>query len=1675
MSDFTNYVTQRLLSFDPTLDVSEGSVLKAIVIDPIVDALGADPLDTDAAQLMRSKLLEAFPDLTLGSGDALVDIVINAASLFMEPYRAELSRIAMSQSLADPSSLSEEDIDALASNWAVSRITGSSSRVTVTVTLSNLRDVSVNAGIRFLTADGLAFRPVGNYTISAADVRSTSSSGVYAVQIESISEQVGTTYNIGANEIVASQNMSNVASVTNAQPALGGIDEESGEQFATRLVQVINERSLVSDRGIRAKLLSDNSNIDRVEVVGFGDTEMERDAVDAETRGPIRGSGFAVVYSSVAIISVYGGSAEQGDTLNLRKLSDGSFAEVEITEVLLGPVAEGLVSGGTAYVVRGSFPVNDGSVWSVVVEGLPSAVFGGETVTESVHLGGKADVYLTPQTDERALFDVDEFTLSAEVEGLEILEHGTTGLKSAVQVFSVSAAGVVEDRTHRLAGFRWLLVNDGDLKGAHRIIALRVVDGITYAVVDRRSSLLDGERVTHKSQWFAVNHIEVPMSMSELRVLPRADELLTCSLVPNSTRVRLSISGIQPIVKQGDVVFVEDVDFRSEIVSVFDDEVEIITEPTVTGVFNAVITRAVRQGVGPVIEPVSLEIGDAACPYGPSLGARVVTSSQPVQISSGELGRVLPHYTSLFRRDDRRFSLDVNAAGYSVINYGRVDPDHDVFSNGTFTGSEGSAALRIGWQLGLAADTIDFEVEVPNDLFTPGPYTLIACYGDLDVDTLLNRMQSLRIFPDATPIALYDQVPSHMPQPALGAQGDLITLNGSDYVIDRVYPIEIPIQGSELVNNDTELQVQREKVIRITLIRLATAAAPPSLAYAEELYRFNYTRVDDVVIDLYDFISMLCRPTRLLDDDVRDQIGLDANTRIQAMGLPVGGQVAFGVDDYDEHPCAVTRPSSGTMDLYYLDERNVEVETLRRPLYSHETTTASINSGSLDTPLINPSMAGDLYVPHSGMTIPDASTWSRLADPTLIFQDISEEAHVLSPYAPDTADVLSVEGIGASLSAVSPAAGDEVMILSETYMTESEPPTVEVWTLYLEDDPAGLAPLDWLDNDAFKSALSIDGGATLIGDYDFDTLKNGYGTKVRDLLRSLDPADRLSINFNIASQVARFTFYTCVPSLKRYGLPIFTTQAGQSTLTASKLYEYHAPSIPSGLKGDLLWIDTSSSASDRGKEVVAVQGDSLMTESVIPFTTGSVASRGWVFCDPVGQGRSSVVLSSSFVDYFDSNGDRLRAESAYGDNASGVLTGGTTRNFVDGDVGKTITFVNNVWSPPDNAPNGMPEEPVIERAHLGVFTIMSIENLEHVDAETGVVRAYEQIITLDREISFDQLPTALSIAETNATPIPLFFQLSSDAIPTLEGELKTCIGCQVYSHTPTLYKIAAVDADYDTSESQTLYLMTPDDQRPSSIDYGIYEEVALGNIRYNAFGATNVPFYIKRFSTFSASTEPFIGGIHSMRLPFMSSSPDEVLVGSTHVAYGFGDAEGYYYEERGQAYSSSEDTYLMIPPRVDQQDALLSGIAHVYLSCLAIRAISGQYTSARHRVVCSDLLIRRALPCHLGVFMRYDGGARSPVVREDIKAFTKRELSTTGEINASDVIALAHKRGARRVSPGVLIYYVLSDLDRRLHISFIEDTFDNSELGEYSGSRRITGVRVPDTQRLGVTFDVKRS
>jgi hypothetical protein len=1679
LSNLSNFITERLLSYDPTLDVTSGSPLKSLVIDPISDLISDDPLDTDARSLIHAKLKEAFPELALGSGDALVDIMVNAASLFVEPYRAELSRIANSQSLLDTASLSEEDIDALASNWAITRIAGTQARVTVHVTLGAISTVQISPAVRFLTADGTAYRAISTYTLSPSELRTYASGSDYIIPISCIAEQRGTSGNVGTGQIIASQNIANVVSVTNREPAFGGIDEETSDLFVSRLSNVINERSLVSDRGIRAKILSDRSDIEHITVVGFGDEEMERDAVSAEVNGESKGSGFCASFSTFGIVAVYSGSVSAGDTLNLTNINTGETSSTIIKSVELGPIQNGLVNNCTAYVVLADF--DDSVVYAVSVEGPGEVTFSNQAITDDVHLGGKSDVYCTPKNDEQSSITISDTNLRGPVEGYEILEFGTTGLKSCIQLFNTDFNGVRTNITETVCEYSYIVVGGGDLEGSYKVLGKRDLNGETYALINHLSELGELETTTHNNLWLACDRLDIPLSKYNDTILPRSDEPLTCTIIPNRAIIELSRDDINRFIRVGDTLVISELDFSAEIISVFNEEVEVSIAPLATGIFNCIITRSVPKADTPLIEPVSLTVNDNNIPYGYALGSRVTKTSSPILISDGEKGRILPHYNYLFNGDDRRFSIDVNDAGFTVLNFNNADPASNLFTNNLFTGGQGSSALRVTWM----SQDVDLEFEVPNDLFMPGPYSVISCYGDLDVSRLLSRITSLRLINagglgPVTLDALFNYVPVRMPQPSNAVEGDIITLKGVDHIVDRVYPIEIPITTPSLQNNNTELLVSRERVIRITLIRLKRSAAKPTLGALEAQFSFNEPNpAGEVSIDLYDFISMLCDPSKLLPDNSAQLVGLASNTAIANLGLPAGNNVEFTISDYDEDIVRLTRPARGDMDIYYLGDRTVNIYPLIYPKFSHERATEAINTGLLETDLPSYTDSEGLYVDSRLIETPHPSTWSRTAQARFLNVEVSEDEFIQSPLGEDFLDQIDITGMGIALDELNLNREDEIWALPESFKTESFPPTVEKWVLHLVEDPAGQTPQQWLANNAFANALSIDGGNTIIGGgTDFTKLVNAYGVDVRNMLNSLDQADRLSIDFGQA-QNAKFTFYMCIPSSETYGLPVFSSQAGTSVLTLERNYESQEIDIPTSIQSDYLWLDTSSMTTDTALSILDVNTNSLDVSTSSSITTSAISSRGWVYAVPDDNdlGDNKVVLSAGYVDYVDDNQVDQRATSRIADNACGVGTGGTTRLFNDTDIGKTITFVNNVWVPEGNPlfPVPLPENSYIQRAHLGVYTITDIESLSHVDKDSGNVRIYEQVITLDRNIDFSGISFSYDIATDAGTDIPLFFMLSKSAIPAGDNDLKVCIGGQIYSREVVKYKASAIHSDYSDEETQSIYLSTLDDIRPSSIDYGIFEELVVLGETFNGTGIINVPHYIHKPYVQSMTTEHYVGGIHKVSVPFIASTPNTIDIGSCRNVNNAGEELGYFYKELGEAYSEQEDVYLSIPPLVGSVDTYLNDIIHTYLSNVSLRTLSSQYKSSRHRVVCSDLLIRRSLPCHLGVYLRYDGGSEGAVVKEDIKNVVIREIDRNGDISTSDLISLAHKRAAQRVEPGTFIYYVLADLARRLHISFIEDTFDNSNIGSYKGTRRITGVKVPNTLRLGVELDVDRN
>ena len=197
MTKLKDLLITRLSIFDNSLDLSEGSPMVSVVVDPVVSLFEKDPLGTDIREFLKSKVEEAFPDIKISSGDALYDIVISSISLFFEVYRREVSRISNTQSIMNVDTLSDADADALAANWLVDRTQGSRSLCTVRIIFNRPVTFRLDDNVVFSTSGGDLFLPNGTHEVSAsAMLEFQLASREYYYDLEVISVFVGADQNL---------------------------------------------------------------------------------------------------------------------------------------------------------------------------------------------------------------------------------------------------------------------------------------------------------------------------------------------------------------------------------------------------------------------------------------------------------------------------------------------------------------------------------------------------------------------------------------------------------------------------------------------------------------------------------------------------------------------------------------------------------------------------------------------------------------------------------------------------------------------------------------------------------------------------------------------------------------------------------------------------------------------------------------------------------------------------------------------------------------------------------------------------------------------------------------------------------------------------------------------------------------------------------------------------------------------------------------------------------------------------------------------------------------------------------------------------------------------------------------------------------------------------------------
>jgi len=283
-----DYIIELISSWNSEIDTSEGSDFDEKVIQPLLDYLGTDPFeeDTNIITFLQEKIKAYDSSINPVPGTAIYDLLVGPLYLIIAALRREIANLRRSGDISAYQSLTEEAMDALASNFLLSRRSGTKATTTVRVYFTNPTNVTILPTAYFSTSDDLKFYPTSTVQVTSDQMALNFEDGFYYADISVEAEEAGTAYNVGANSIVNAIGLTGYIKVTNPYPVINGTDKESNEELYQRILDSITERTPTTERGIRTLVMENFPYVQYVNVVGASDPEMTRDLVPIYTNIP---------------------------------------------------------------------------------------------------------------------------------------------------------------------------------------------------------------------------------------------------------------------------------------------------------------------------------------------------------------------------------------------------------------------------------------------------------------------------------------------------------------------------------------------------------------------------------------------------------------------------------------------------------------------------------------------------------------------------------------------------------------------------------------------------------------------------------------------------------------------------------------------------------------------------------------------------------------------------------------------------------------------------------------------------------------------------------------------------------------------------------------------------------------------------------------------------------------------------------------------------------------------------------------------------------------------------------------------------------------------------------------------------------------------------------------------
>jgi hypothetical protein len=416
LEDLSLFVQERVQEYDATIDASSGSEFYNTVILPLLTRLGPDPYNTPIRSFILGRLAVEFPDLVLQDGEPIDDYAVKIMQILLEAYRRQIQQVSNNQSLADPTILNEREADNLGANYFVRRRPGGSSVGPARLYFSAPQGAIVTPNNAVYDGSGHRFFPVENQAISSSNMLFNIEDNLYFFDIITRAEQEGAAYNIEPNTLTGIEEMPSVVKVTNKAKFEEGADKETTTEYLARVENSLTEKSLVTFRGINARLLDVFESVRIIQVIGYGDPEMNRDILVGESDRPAPYAFFRGKWAPGDEVELYSAS---GCVLTADGEVKDDFTEISALigdRVVYTNVVTGVVSAHTVTKVGADYllvtpdlagTVTDGSLYiarpqaAITISDIPGGILQPETPAgtisvnaNEVHLGGAVDVFI---------------------------------------------------------------------------------------------------------------------------------------------------------------------------------------------------------------------------------------------------------------------------------------------------------------------------------------------------------------------------------------------------------------------------------------------------------------------------------------------------------------------------------------------------------------------------------------------------------------------------------------------------------------------------------------------------------------------------------------------------------------------------------------------------------------------------------------------------------------------------------------------------------------------------------------------------------------------------------------------------------------------------------------------------------------------------------------------------------------------------------------------------------------------------------------------------------------------------------------------------------------------------------------------------------------------------------